>query len=208
MWFAILTPGSHPSRPVPTQDESTVMGWTARDRRRIDGPAAVVHGGLRVLRAGLHVDGTRAAPPRCFVCRAPCAVPDPDEIRSAPESLGDPAAAPSDTVPFPAPCDTAMLAFVHLEPLHGSEDPPLDEEALLVMPDHRLAMPLPLELVPGALELLAPLVAHAPPPVCSECGTVLPGSAEQRDAVEAREGLRRRARRARPDRRAGGRRAA
>jgi len=207
MWFAILTPGSHPSRPVPTH-ESTVLCWTVRDRRRIDGPAAAVHGGLRVLRAGFHVDGTSAAPPRCFVCRLPCAVPDPDEIRSAPDDLGDLAGPTVDALSSCAARDTAMLAYVHLDPLRGCEDPPLDEEALLVMPDHRLAMLLALDLVPGVLELLAPVVADTPLPVCPGCGTVLPGSAEQRDAVEAREGLRRRARRARPDRRAGRRRAA
>ncbi len=207
MWFAILTPGSHPSRPVPTQ-ESTVLCWTARDRRRIAGPASAVHGGLRVMRRGLHVEGMRAASPRCFVCRAPCAVPDPDEIRSAPDNFGDLAGATVDAVSSGAARDTAMLAFVHLEPLRGHEDPPLDEEALLVMPDHGLAVRVPLALVPGAVELLEPVVADAPFPVCPGCGTVLPGSAEQRDAVEARADLRRRARRARPDRRAGGRRAA
>lgn len=171
MWFAILTPGSHPSRPVPTH-ESTVFCWTVRDRRRIDGPAAAVHGGLRVLRRRLHLDGTPAAPPRCFACRAPCAVPDSDQIRGAPDDFGDLA----DAAPSCAARDTAMLAYVHLQPLHGAEDPPLDEETLLVMPDHRFAVRVPLALVPGALELLEPVVTDAPLPVCPGCDTILPAA--------------------------------
>ena len=81
MWLGILTPGAHPSRPISIA-EATVFAWTPEGRHRIDGPFAMVHGGLRTLRRTFHGQGLVACPPRCFVCLEPCPMPDTDEVRA------------------------------------------------------------------------------------------------------------------------------
>lgn len=205
MWFGILTPGAHPSRPVLTLDESTVFCWTARDRRRIDGPAWAVQGGLRVTRRLLHDAGLPSAPPRCFVCRAPCPVPDAAEARARPGVLR----LPSGLAPPPLDAGTrepALLALVHLADLEGPEDPAtLEEEALVVLPGQDFTLMVALALLPESLGALRTLTAEDPPPACSRCGNHLPGSAQQRERSEAREATRQRPRRHRS---AHGRRAA
>jgi hypothetical protein len=148
MWFGILTPGAHPSRPVPTVDDATVFCWTPRERVRIDGPAFALHGGLRTLRRS-HQETAAGLLPRCFACREPCRVPDADALR-ADEDVptyagrpGDPGVPRDEYEAIAALADAmdrgasaprrAVLAFAHLEDLAGAEDPPLDEEALVVV---------------------------------------------------------------------------
>jgi len=158
MWLAILTPGAHPSRLKPTP-EATVFAWTPDDRRRIDGPFAAVHGGLRVTR------------------RLPCPVPDlpaSPGLRDVEELV-----APVTAARPPAP-GSALLALVRLDPLDGPGDRPLDEEVLVVLPGRPLALLTPLERVPDTLSLLAAADTAEPLPACSGCGTVLPGSDAQR----------------------------
>lgn len=206
MWFGILTPGAHPSRPTLTLDESTVLCWTPRDRRKIDGPAWAVQGGLRVTRRLLHDAGLPPAAPRCFVCRAPCDVPDAEEARARPSVLR----LPPGSAPPPLDPDArepALLAFVHLADLRpGQEDPAtLEEEALVVLPGQDFTLMVALALLPESLGALRTLTAEDPHPACGRCGTVLPGSAQQRKRSEAREATGQRRRR---DRSTHGRRAA
>ena len=208
MWFGILTPGAHPSRRKPTA-EATVFAWTPSDRRRIDGPLAVVHGGLRVVRRQFYEDGLAASPPRCFVCLEPCVVPDVEAL-DEPQELGPPADEDDrdreepgrpDREPWtggrdrPArpeelgAADAAVLALVHLGDLSGPVDTPLDEEALILFPEIRTAFSTPLEAVPTALALFASSALAPEPSVCEACGCSLPGDVRVRDGYEAREGL-------------------
>jgi hypothetical protein len=185
MWFGILTPGAHPSRRRPTRDDATVLGWTAADRRRIDGPAAELHGGLRVVRRLLHANGLDPAPPRCFVCLEPCGVPDAEAERARPDVLRTP---PGTHLPSPETGANlrAVLAFVHLADLAGDEDPSLEEEALIALPQQVFSLLVPLAVLPGAIGLLPKVLAGEPPPRCLRCGTLLPGGVDQRNRVEAR----------------------
>ncbi len=205
MWFGVLTPGAHPSRPTAT-DESTVFCWTAGDRRKIDGPFRAVHGGLRVTRRALHDAGLEPAPPRCFVCLEPVGVRDPDVLRTEAMRLPEGCGPPPLSVTAGAP---ATLALVHLHPLAGDEDPSPEEEALVVLPQAVFRLVVPLGMLPEALGVVATVAADEPPPACARCGTILPGSAEQRRRVEARlEPRAVRRERARRERRGHGRRAA
>ena len=188
MWFGILTPGAHPSRPTATR-EATVLCWTPQDRRKIDGPFAVVHGGLRVLRRIFYDQGLASCAPRCFVCLRACPVPDADDLRAGQDVAEAPAFA-SAVSPAPPPA-RAALAFVHLADLDGPADPPLDEEALVVVPGAPLAVLTALDRVADTLALLERAAPGEPPPSCSRCGTMLPGSDAQRRAWEARRSRRR-----------------
>lgn len=192
MWFGILTPGAHPSRRHPTR-ESTVLCWTAPDRRRIEGPAWAVQGGMRVMRRLLREEGLASAPPRCFVCREPCAVPDAEQALARPTARLPEGSAPPPL--DPAARHPAMLAFVHLAELEGSDDPSLEEDALVVVPGQSFAMAMALAFVPEALGALAMLTADDPPPACGACGTLLPGGADQRARAESRAAPRARRRR-------------
>ena len=188
MWFGILTPGVHPSRPIATE-EATVLCWTPQDRRKIDGPFPAVHGGLRVLRRMFHEEGLASCAPRCFVCLRACPVPDADELRAV-EGVAESQelASAASRAPLPA---TAALAFVHLADLNGSADPPLDEEALVVVPDSRVAVLTALDRVADTLGLVGGAAPDDPSPSCSRCGTVLPGSDAQRTVREGRRSRRR-----------------
>lgn len=93
----------------------------------------------------------------------------------------------------PRPPATAVLAWVQLTDLDGPGDPPLDEEAVVILPGSTLAVLTPLERVPDTLGLLAQADRGGPPPACARCGTVLPGSDRQRAADQV--GGTRRARR-------------
>ncbi len=200
MWFGILTPGAHPSRPSATP-EATVLCWTPGDRRRIDGPFAAVHGGLRVLRRQFHDERLEAAAPRCFVCRMEILVPDVEELGPITELADDgpPVGSPErSATPRPLPPARALLAHVHLAALEGPDDPPLDEEVLLTVAGTPLALLVPLDCVPHTLALMD-RVELPEPARCLGCGTVLPGGSAQRAAEEARH-----ARRLRPRRRRGG----
>ena len=188
MWFGILTPGAHPSRSIATR-EATVLCWTPQDRRKIDGPFPAVHGGLRVLRRLFHDEGIAPCAPRCFVCLRACPVPDADELRAVEEVAEAPAFASAGS-PAPSP-GRATLAFVHLADLDGPADPPLDEEALVVVPGGSLAVLTALDRVADTLALLGGAPPDEPSPSCSRCGTVLPGSDPQRTAWEARRSRRR-----------------
>lgn len=203
MWFAILTPGAHPSRRRPSSD-ATVFSWTDGDRRRIDGPAWAVQGGLRVTRRLLREAGLPPAPPRCFVCRARVGVPDVAAERARPGVLRLPEGV-APPPPDPATRAPALLAFVHLHDLAGDEDPTLEEEALLVLLEQDFTLVAPLAILPACLGALRELVDGEPRAGCGACGTVLPGSADQRARVEARAARRERERGAR---RGHGRRAA
>lgn len=134
--------------------------WSRDDRRRIDGPFEMVHGGLRVTRRLFHEQGLASCPPRCFVCREPCAVPPVEDSRMRDDVLEAPpfsaAGAVSPTRPF--------LAWAHLEDLDGPADTALGEATVLVVPNLPLAVRVPLECVPVALGVLAQTVADAPPP--------------------------------------------
>ncbi len=221
MWFGILTPGAHPSRRKPTA-EATVFAWTPADRRRIDGPLAVVHGGLRVVRRQFYEEGLAANPPRCFVCLDLCPVPDVEAL-DGPQELDDPRGTdasggerdPGDATGGLDPADVedpdrnpwaggrtrparpeelgttdpALLAYVHLADLSGPADTPLDEEALILFPEVRLAFATPLDAVPTALAFVASSEFAPPPSVCDGCGCSLPGDVRIRDAYEARGGL-------------------
>lgn len=206
MWFGILTPGAHPSRRKPTA-EATVFAWTPSDRRKIDGPFAVIHGGLRVVRRQFSEQGLEASRPRCFVCLEPCPVPDIEAL-DEPEDLGpstedrDPGGSKhGDGEPWaggrgrPArpeelgATDPALLAFVHLADLTGPADTPLDEEVLILLPEVRVVFATPLDAVPTALALFASSTLAPEPSVCEACGCSLPGDVRIRDAYEAREGL-------------------
>lgn len=227
MWFAILTPGAHPSRRKPTA-EATVFAWTPDGRHRIDGPFPAIHGGLRVVRRQFHDQRLTPSPPRCFVCLEPCPVPDPGELEE-PQELEDVGEHPdgsgaagedgspdgagraegSGTVrdahegdgPWsggrsrparPEELDAtgpALLAYVHLADLDGPADTPLDEEALILFPEVRLAFATPLEAVPTALAFVASSELAPPPSICEACGCSLPGDIRTRDDYEAREGL-------------------
>ncbi|UTI65537.1 hypothetical protein NBH00_04810 [Paraconexibacter antarcticus] len=212
MWFGILTPGAHPSRPVPTVDDATVFCWTPRERARIDGPAFAVHGGLRTLRRS-HQEAAAGLPPRCFACREPCLVPDADALRAdgaVPTYAGRPGdpggpreeheaiAALADAMDRgPAAPRRAVLAFVHLEDLAGTADPPVDEEALVVIPERRVALFVPLFAVPELLTLAARVPPTGPPgPECERCGRLLPGSVHESEAPVRARSSRRRGRRA------------
>ena len=177
MWFGILTPGAHPSRRHPTR-ESTVLCWTAPDRRRIEGPAWAVQGGMRVMRRLL---------------REACAVPDAEQALARPTARLPEGSAPPPL--DPAARHPAMLAFVHLAELEGGDDPSLEEDALVVVPGQSFAMAMALAVVPEALGALAMLTADDPPPACGACGTLLPGGADQRARAESRAALRARRRR-------------
>lgn len=193
MWLGILTPGAHPSRPEPVA-EATVFGWSARDRRRFDGPLDPVHGGVRVMRRQFHLTGVAPAPPRCFACRRPVPLPD---LAAATAKRPVPALHGLDDA-FPAAPGRATFALVHVGALRGREDPPLDEPAVLAAPGAPFALPLPLASLPHALRVLELALRDQPPPPCAGCGVELPGSAEQRDALPltgARPGLNRRRRR-------------
>lgn len=181
MWFGILTPGAHPSRRTATT-EATVFCWSRDDRRRIDGPFAMVHGGLRVTRRLFHDQGLADCPPRCFVCREPCVVPRVDDLRVRADILEAPSFSPEGA----SPPDGAFLAWAHLADLEGPLDTPLDEETVLVVPHLPLAVRVPLECVPVALGFMARTVADAPPARCEGCGLRLPGSDAQRATHEAR----------------------
>ena len=212
MWFGILTPGAHPSRPVPTVDDATVFCWTPRERVRIDGPAFALHGGLRTLRRS-HQEIAAGLLPRCFACREPCRVPDADALR-ADEDVptyagrpGDPGVPRDEYEAIAALADAmdrgasaprrAVLAFAHLEDLAGAEDPPLDEEALVVIPDRRVALFVPLFGVPELLALAARVPQTGPPgPECERCGRLLPGSVHESEAPVTARSFRGRRRRA------------
>ena len=206
MWFGLLTPGAHPARPAPTP-EATVMCWTPRDRRKIDGPFAAAHGGMRVLRRQFHDQGLTPSAPRCFVCRQEWELPDP-ALRAV---LPFEAPAPEDLEPaggdeaMAGPRRTALLACVHLDPLAGAAETSLHEEVLVAVPGTPLALYLPLARVPELLDMLLHVVPDDPPPCCDRCGAVLPGGKEQRRVDEA---LHARAAAARRPRRGHGRRAA
>lgn len=215
MWFGILTPGAHPSRPQPTA-EATVFAWTPSDRRRIEGPLPVIHGGLRVVRRQFYESGLTSSPPRCFVCLEPCPVPDVDALE-VPDEPEDPFDTGGELAPDDQPdgaggeelgespwtggrtrparpeelgtADPALLAYVHLADLTGPEDTPLDEEALILFPEVRLAFATPLDAVPTALAFVASSEVGPAPSVCDGCGCSLPGDVRTRDAYEAREGL-------------------
>lgn len=177
MWFAILTPGAHPSRPD-AGSEATVFAWTPDDRRNISGPFAAVHGGLRVTRRLFHDAGLEARPPRCFLCLRGAPLPDVDELRGEVEPPPEPSE-PRAVPPASAPA-RALLAWVHLADLDGPDDTPLDEEALVVVRGTTLAVFTELDCVPRMLELMGQAVGDAPPPRCTRCDAVLPGSQGQR----------------------------
>ncbi|WP_354701000.1 hypothetical protein DSM112329_01297 [Paraconexibacter sp. AEG42_29] len=218
MWFGILTPGAHASRPTPTVDEVTIYAWTRDGRARIDGPAYALHGGLRVLRRQFHEqEGGRSSPPRCFVCREPIPVPAPAEARADAIDTGPGQAPPSldeiDDAAHSAAAalagGTASLVLVHLDdlPADGTDPSPLEEEALVVLPGQPAALLVPLLALPPVLEIAeAALQADAPVP-CERCGTVLPAGSRERDAAN-RQDRRAAARRSRSPARRGGRRAA
>lgn len=197
MWFGILTPDAHASRPTATP-EATVLCWTPEDRRRIDGPFAMVHGGLRVARRLFDDEGLASCAPRCFVCREPCAVPAVERpgVREGMLEV------PSFSAHGASPPARAFLAWAHLADRDGPADTPLDEEAVLVVPHLPLAVRVPLTCVPAALGPMARAVADAPPPTCVGCGLTLPGSDAQRAAHEARAARRPPARRRSHGRRA------
>jgi len=188
MWFGILTPGAHPSRRIAIP-EATVLCWTPQDRRKIDGPFLAVHGGLRVLRRMFYDQGLASCAPRCFVCLRACPVPDADELRAV-EDIAEPPPFASVARSAPPPA-TAVLAFVHLGDLDSPADPPLDEEALIVVPGGPLAVLTALDRVADTLALMEGASPDEPSPSCSRCGTVLPGSDAQRTAREARSSRRR-----------------
>lgn len=192
MWFGILTPGAHPSRRTPT-DTATVFAWTPDDRRRIDGPLAVVHGGLRVVRRSFFDEGLVACPPRCFVCLAPCAVPDPAVVGepepSEPEDENG-AIPRGEALPGVVDVNDAFLAYVWLDELTGPQDTPLDEEVLVALPEVELALLVPLERVPETLALVYAAGIALPRPRCTDCGSLLPGDKRTRDMFEAREARR------------------
>lgn len=202
MWLGILTPGAHPSRPMSIA-EATVFAWTPEGRHRIDGPFAMVHGGLRTLRRTFHGQGLVACPPRCFVCLEPCPVPDTDEVRAF-DGMTDSSGAAPGGLPTPRDPAAAVLAFVHLADLDGPGETPLDEEVIVVLAGAPLAVLVPLECVPRMILLLAVATGDGSAPACTDCGLALPGSDAQRAANEAGATARRPA----PSRRVRGRRAA
>lgn len=197
MWFAILTPGAHPSCPD-AGSEATIFAWTPEDRRSVQGPFAAVHGGLRVTRRKFHDEGLEARPPRCFLCLRGARLPDVDALRREVEPPPQPSgsrAAPRAIAPA-----RALLAWVHLADLHGPDETPLDEEALVVVPGTTLALFTELDCIPRTLELVGQAVGDAPPPRCTRCDAVLPGSKGQR-ALDELQRARRTAGRSRAARR-------
>ncbi|MDQ3631670.1 MAG: hypothetical protein M3417_10470 [Actinomycetota bacterium] len=106
-------------------------------------------------------------------------MPDAEELRASSDIAEAPAPA---AAPGRRPTATALLVWVHLTDLDGPGDPSLDEEALILVPGSTLAVLTALERVPETLALLVRGDRDGPPPACSRCGTVLPGSDAQRAA--------------------------
>lgn len=193
MWIGILTPGAHPSRPVATVGDVTLYAWTARARMRIDGPAAAVDAGVRALREQAAAAGDRTTPPRCFVCREPCAVPDGAAARA--DAIDADPGADTDLPPLEIRRAAALeaaaqvrggeatLVFVEVADVTPAGDPGA-EEALVVLPAHHAALLVPLAALPSVLPVAEALAGDADPLTCARCGVVLPAGRSERDAAD------------------------
>jgi hypothetical protein len=82
MWIGLLTQGTHPCRPAASEGVATLFTWGSRERARIDGPQADIAAGVRMMRRTSPSTVGAAFEPRCFDCRRPYLLPDPDEIRA------------------------------------------------------------------------------------------------------------------------------
>jgi hypothetical protein len=179
MWFGILTPGRHDCRPTATP-EATLYCWNDIARMRVDGPAADLASGLRMLRGTMRRRGQAPHEPRCFVCGTPYDIPDPALARADAQDwepghdgapVGDGEAPPADVEPGGT---AAMFALAHLE--DGIDDV-RDEEALLVIPAARLAMLVPVDAVSRLLDILARAPECVAPHRCACCDAIAPAGA-------------------------------
>jgi hypothetical protein len=176
MWIGLLTGGTHPDRPRAAAGVATLFTWGPRERARIDGPEAALADGVRMLRrAGPRSLGA-GHDPRCFTCRAPYVIPDPeairgqDDIRELGERLDDEAEGDPRAATVLQPGTEAVFALVHVDdgrPI-GSEG-----EALVFVPGTSVVSLIPLDCL-GAFAGILRDVGY-PEHRCERCATVAPG---------------------------------
>jgi hypothetical protein len=176
MWIGLLTGGTHPGRTNAAAGVATLFTWGPRERARIDGPEAALADGVRMLRrAGPRSLGA-GHDPRCFTCRAPYVIPDPEEIRAQDdirelgERLDDEAGDDPPAATAVRPRTEAVFALVHVEdgPPIGSEG-----EALVFVPGTSVVSLIPLDCL-GTFAGILRDVGY-PEHRCERCDTVAPG---------------------------------
>lgn len=178
MWIGLLTAGPHPERPPSAEGLATLFTWGPRERARIDGPQWALCGGVRAMRQAARAGLGPFNDPRCFECRQPYPLPDPDELRADADARevggkrpdpGPPPPPPSAAAAPPIGSGPAVFAAVHVW------DGPADDsaEVLVLIPGSGVASLIPL----GALGVFAGIVREAgfEPLVCERCGTMAPG---------------------------------
>lgn len=204
MWIGLLTEGAHPARPADDHGVATLLAWGPRERARVDGPQAALVAGVRGMRAQGPASVGRACEPRCFACRAPYLIPDPDLVRAREDiqELGertrdddaDPrGAVASEGAVYDVP-PQAVFALVHVE-----DGTPVgrEGEALVCIPGSPVLSLIPFDCLAefaGILGQLGVPLSH-----CDGCGTLAPGgslgepsrSARRRAARAATRGSRR-----------------
>jgi len=177
MWFGILTPGEHECRPVAEPGVATLYCWNDIARMRIDGPAADVASGLRMLRGTMRRRGQEPHDPRCFVCGTGYAIPDPEQARAAAEDWKVPASGErcdDETLSLEPRTAAAIFALVHLD---DDIRDVRDEEALVVIPGARLATLVPLDAIGRMLEMLGIALAGVDANRCTRCDALAPAGA-------------------------------